>query len=127
MPLLLSASDACLVPLRRLPLFEGALPSKMYEIMACARPILLGADGEARRLVEKEAGAAHYFEPENADALVSAIIYLSAHPDYAEELGRRGRAFVEARFDRGLLTTRLEIYIARLLKKNLGAGLAPVQ
>lgn len=127
MPLLLSASDACLVPLRRLPLFEGALPSKMYEIMACARPILLGADGEARRLVEKEAGAAHYFEPENADALVSAIIYLSAHPDYVEELGRRGRAFVEARFDRGLLTTRLEGYIARLLKKNVGARLAPAQ
>ncbi|HZO76171.1 MAG TPA: glycosyltransferase family 4 protein [Ktedonobacteraceae bacterium] len=118
MPLLLSASDACLVPLRRLPLFEGALPSKMYEIMACARPILLGADGEARRLVEKEAGAAHYFEPENADALVSAIIYLRAHPAYAEELGRRGRAFVEARFDRGLLTAKLEGYIARLLERE---------
>ena len=118
MPLLLSAADACLVPLRRLPLFEGALPSKMYEIMACARPILLGADGEARRLVEKEAGAAHYFEPENADALVSAILYLRAHPDDVEELGKRGRAFVEAHFDRGLLTTRLEGYIARLLERK---------
>lgn len=120
MPLLLSAADACLVPLRRLPLFEGALPSKMYEIMACARPMLLGADGEARRLVEMEAGAAHYFEPENADALVAAILYLREHPDDVEELGRRGRAFVEARFDRGLLTAKLETYIARLLERNVG-------
>src|SRR5207302_2026853 len=40
MPFLLAAADACVVPLRKMPLFEGALPSKMYEIMACARPIL---------------------------------------------------------------------------------------
>src|SRR5216684_4517685 len=51
--LLLAGADICLVPLRKLPLFEGALPSKMYEIMACARPMVLGVEGEARRMVEQ--------------------------------------------------------------------------
>jgi len=117
MPLLLSAADVCLVPLRKLPLFEGALPSKMYEVMACARPILLGMDGEARSLVEREAGAAVYFEPENATALASAILYLYEHPAVAELLGQRGRAFVEARFDRRQLILALEAQINRLIGK----------
>jgi glycosyltransferase involved in cell wall biosynthesis len=115
MPLLLSAADACLVPLRKLSLFEGALPSKMYEAMACARPILLAVDGEARRLAEQEAGAAIYVEPEQPASLAAAILHLRAHPQEAELMGRRGRAFVEASFDRGQLTAALEAQIRTLL------------
>lgn len=114
-PLLLAACDACLVPSRKIPLFEGRLPVKMYEAMACARPILLAVDGEARRLAEQEAGAAIYVQPENPTALVSAIQHLRTHPEQAELLGQRGRAFVETRFDRAQLTTALEARIAALL------------
>jgi colanic acid biosynthesis glycosyl transferase WcaI len=115
MPLLLASADICLVPLRKVPLFAGALPSKMYEAMACARPIVLGVEGEARRMVEQEAGAALAVEPENADALVSAIRYLREHAELAEALGQRGRKFVQQRFDREQLTTELEKRVARLL------------
>jgi putative colanic acid biosynthesis glycosyltransferase WcaI len=118
MPLVWASADICLVPLRKVPLFEGALPSKMYEVMACARPIVLGVEGEARRMVEQEAGAALAVEPENADALVSAILYLREHAELAEALGQRGRTFVENRFDRELLTTELERRIAKLLEKG---------
>ncbi|HZU68961.1 MAG TPA: glycosyltransferase family 4 protein [Ktedonobacteraceae bacterium] len=114
MPLLLAAADVCLVPLRRIPLFEGALPSKIYEIMACARPILLGVDGEARRLAEQEAGAAMYVEPENPAALVSAILSLRQNPEIAGILGRRGRAFVASRYDRAKLCETLEAQIEAL-------------
>ncbi|HJT55518.1 MAG TPA: glycosyltransferase family 4 protein, partial [Ktedonobacteraceae bacterium] len=119
MPLLLAAANACVVPLRKVPLFEGALPSKLYEIMACARPILLGIDGEARRLAGQEAGAAIYVEPENPEDLASAILYLRKHHEVAEILGRRGRAFVEARFDREKLTEALEAQIETLLGKQI--------
>jgi len=94
------------------------LPAKIFEIMACARPILLGVDGEARRLVEQEAGAAIYVEPENPEALVSAILYLREHPEVADALGRRGRTFVEARFDREKLVEALEEQITKLLTKK---------
>jgi colanic acid biosynthesis glycosyl transferase WcaI len=116
--LLLAAADVCLVPLRRLPLFEGALPSKMFEIMACARPILLGVDGEARRLAEQEAGAAIYVEPENVETLASSILYLYEHPEAAQALGQCGRAFVEARFDRDRLMDILEERLTSLLGKD---------
>ena len=123
-PLLLAGADACLVPLRKLPLFEGALPIKMFEAMACGRPILLAVDGEARRVAEQEAGAAIYVEPENPHALVSAIKTLREHPGMAEAMGKRGRAFVEAHFDRDMLTQRLEARIAAMVGKQSVAGAA---
>jgi colanic acid biosynthesis glycosyl transferase WcaI len=119
MPLLLAGADVCLVPLRRAPLFEGALPSKMYEIMACARPMLLGVNGEARRLTEQEAGAALFVEPENPSSLVASLLYMYEHPEIAELMGWRGRAFVEARFDRDQLVEVLEVRISTLLDKNV--------
>lgn len=118
-PQLLAAADVCLVQTRKVPLFQGMLPVKMYEAMACARPILLAVDGEARRLAEQKAGAAIYVEPENATALVSAIFHLREHPDLLETLGQRGRAFVEARFGRDYLTALLDERIALLLEKKV--------
>lgn len=118
MPLLLAASDISLVPLKRLPLFEGALPSKMYEAMACARPIVLGVEGEARQLAVKEAGSAIAVEPENANALATGILYLYEHPEVAEQLGQQGRTFVETHVDRNQLVASLDSRIMTLLKKH---------
>ncbi len=118
MPWLFAAADVCSIPLRKLPMAGITLPAKVFEIMACARPILLGVDGEARRLVEQEAGAAIYVEPENPEALVSAILYLRENPEVANALGRRGRTFVEAHFDREKLVEALEEQITKLLTKK---------
>lgn len=118
-PLLLAASDVSLVPVRKVPLFEGMLPVKMFEAMACARPMVLAVDGEARLIAEQEAGAAIAVEPENADDIVSAILYLYEHPERAEEMGQRGRAYVKAHFDYDLLTVELDKRIAMLLRKKI--------
>jgi glycosyltransferase involved in cell wall biosynthesis len=118
MPLVLAGADACLVALRKVPLFQGALPSKMYEAMACSRPIVLAVDGEARRLAADEAGAAMYVEPEDPSGLSQAIIALRDHPDMAMQMGDRGRALVEARFDRNMLTTSLETRLAALVTRD---------
>ena len=119
MPLILAGADVCLVPMRNLALFEGRLPLKMFEVMACARPILLGVEGEARQLAEQEAGAAMYVEPENAEALVAGILYLQEHQEEAKLLGLRGHAYVEARYNRDQLTAELDVQIARLLGKKM--------
>ena len=110
-PTLLAAGDVCLAHVRKVPVGEGILPIKMFEAMACARPVVLAVDGEARRIAVQEAGAAIYVEPENPAALASAILYLREHPELAAELGRRGRAYVESRFDYEGLTTTLDALI----------------
>lgn len=108
MPLALAGADVCVVSLRRLPLFKGARPSKMFECMASARPILLAVDGEAREIAERDARAALYVEPENAEAMVQGILELKNHPDQARDLGRNGRAYVLAYYDRERIITEIE-------------------
>jgi len=123
-PLLLAAADVCLVHARKLPVFTGMLPIKMYEAMACARPILLAMDGEARQLAEEKAHAALYVEPENAQALASAILSLREQPEMAEALGQRGRTLVEEEFDYDKLVAALDARINVLLKE-FALNLAP--
>jgi glycosyltransferase involved in cell wall biosynthesis len=99
-PAYIAASDVCLVPLKKADLFKTVIPTKMLEFMSCARPVILGVDGQARAILE-EAGAGIVIEPENSAALAEAIRHLLAHPEKGRELGRRGREHILRRYSRG--------------------------
>ena len=101
-PSYIATSDEALVPLRRKPLFEKVLPSKLFEIMGCARPVILGVEGEARDAVQR-AGAGICVRPEDPVALESAILELYHDPERATRLGRNGRDFVRHNFCRDKL------------------------
>lgn len=116
-PTILASGDVCLAHVRKTPGGLGIIPIKMYEAMACARPVVLAVVGDARRLAE-EAGAAICIEPEYPTALASAILHLYEHSDLASMLGSRGRAYVEARFDYDHLTAILNARIAMLLDEQ---------
>ena len=118
MPVVLAASDVVLVSLRNLPVFNGALPTKMYEAMACARPILLAVGGEARRMAEDQAHAALYVEPENPAAWAESILRLRQSPALGQQLGANGRAFAQAQLDREQMTSALERRILALVTAN---------
>lgn len=101
------ASDICIVPLRNQKVFSTVLPSKMFEFMAGARPIVLSAPrGEASRLVER-AGCGLHVEPENGQELANAILELSEDAERARSLGESGRKFVRRHHDRTLLADRM--------------------
>jgi colanic acid biosynthesis glycosyl transferase WcaI len=116
-PQLLAAADICLAHTRKVQLFEGMLPIKMYEAMAAGRPLLLALNGEACRIAVQEAGAALHVEPENADALVDAVLYLCEHPEVAEQLGQQGRMYVQGRFDYDTLTAQLDARLTLMLEE----------
>jgi colanic acid biosynthesis glycosyl transferase WcaI len=92
-PAYISASDACLVLLKRTELFKTVLPTKMLEFMSCARPVILGVDGYARSVME-QAKAGVFIQPENPAELVEAVVRLAADPGLRESLGRNGRQHV---------------------------------
>jgi len=104
-PLFYAACDVGLVTLRKTPLFQDVLPSKIFEYLGMERPVLISVDGEARRLVE-EAGAGIFVPPEDAEELVAAIGRLVAEPGRLEAMGRRGRRHVLAHYDRQVLARR---------------------
>ncbi|MCB9568829.1 MAG: glycosyltransferase family 4 protein [Myxococcales bacterium] len=101
----LASAGCCLVHLQRTPLFTTVLPSKIFEAMAMARPILLGVEGHAARLVE-EAGAGICVTPEDPEALVAGLLRLADDPALAARLGEAGRIHVRAHYDRGALAAR---------------------
>ncbi|MFZ0758763.1 MAG: glycosyltransferase family 4 protein, partial [Candidatus Sulfotelmatobacter sp.] len=92
-PAYIGASDACLVLLKKTDLFKTVIPTKMLEFMSCARPVILGVDGQARKILE-EAGGGLVIEPENSDALVNAIRFLAANREIARALGQNGREYI---------------------------------
>lgn len=89
-PSLYERADVAVVPLRDLPIFDGALPTKLFEAMAAARPVIVAARGEAAELVERSrAGVA--VEPGDAHALAAAFTCLRAAPEQALAMGECGR------------------------------------
>ncbi|GLS76953.1 glycosyltransferase family 4 protein [Oharaeibacter diazotrophicus] len=100
MPAIWSATDVSLIHLRRSDLFKKVLPSKMAEAMGMERPIVLGVEGEAETVL-RAAGAGIAVPPEDADALAAAVVRLADDPAAAAAHGRAGRAYAEARLDRG--------------------------
>jgi colanic acid biosynthesis glycosyl transferase WcaI len=97
-PELYESADAGVVPLRDLPIFAGALPTKLFEALAAGRPVIVAARGEVAELVE-QANAGLVVKPGDPDALAAAFERLRRAPEEALRMGRGGRRCAE-RFDR---------------------------
>lgn len=115
-PAFISASDACLVLLKKTDVFKTVIPTKMLEFMSCARPVILGVDGQARQIVEN-AGAGLVIEPENADALVKAIDQLSADRDLGFTMGQKGREHILLHFSRARTADKYIDVLQSLIEK----------
>jgi glycosyltransferase involved in cell wall biosynthesis len=101
--------------LKKSELFKTVLPTKMLEFMACARPVILGVDGHARKVME-QANAGIFITPEDPAALADAVLRLAADPALCESLGRNGRQHVLRHYSRHHTAT---VYI-ELLQDLLG-------
>ena len=101
-----NSCDLCLVPLAPIPIFQETIPSKIFEVMACERPVLACLDGEGRQIIERSGGGA-VAPPGNPRAIADAILRLRRTPRVAlEEMGRSGRAYVNREYDRSVLAAR---------------------
>ncbi len=89
----LSRADLLLIHLIRSGLSSIAIPQKLQAYLSIGRPILLAAEGDALDLF-KQAEAGPACEPENPEAMASAILQcMELYPVQREELGRRGQQF----------------------------------
>lgn len=105
-PYLLS-SDALLVTLSRAPVFEMFVPSKLFDSLACARPVILMANGEAKEILD-ESGGGIWVAPEDAGGLAAAIRSLAAmSPNKRHEFGERGHTYVMKSFTRAVQNDRM--------------------
>jgi glycosyltransferase involved in cell wall biosynthesis len=113
----LNISNVLLVSLKNDPVFDTFIPSKMFDFMACGKPIILSVNGEARRIFE-EANAGLYVPPENFYDLSDSIIYLYEHPELCRLYGENGRNFVIRNFSRAEQSEKLERVFIKLLEHD---------
>jgi glycosyltransferase involved in cell wall biosynthesis len=116
-PAFISASDACLVLLKKADVFKTVIPTKMLEFMSCASPVILGVDGQAREIVE-DAKAGIAIEPESDGALVDAIRSLEADRRMTRELGQKGREYILQNFSRARTAEKYINVLQPLIRKR---------
>ena len=121
-PDIYGASDLCVVAQAIATGFD-AIPSKVYRIMACERPIVAATDdrSDLAQLV-RAADAGAVIPPESADALSTAIRDALANPDAWRRRAASARAFVARHYARAAVSARYE----QVLRETAGEGPAPV-
>jgi glycosyltransferase involved in cell wall biosynthesis len=99
MPDVYASSDACIVCLRPLPIFRKFVPSKIFEILACGRPLIAAVEGEAAEIVRAAGGIV--VPPGDGNAIAAALRRLASSRSTTEEAGEpAGRRYVRQNFDR---------------------------
>ncbi len=94
----LSKARLGLVTLHPSPNIVESQPTKLYEYMAAGLPVIASDFSLWRRIVDG-AQCGLLVNPMETEAIAEAMRWLLEHPSEAEEMGRRGRAAVEAHYN----------------------------
>ena len=103
MPNVLKTINISIIPLKKLDLFKGAIPSKIFEVLAMRKAIMLGVEGEAKELFIDDAKAGLAYEPENYIDLADKITDAYMNPDKLIEFGNNGYNYVKQYFSRDII------------------------
>lgn len=103
----ISASDVCILTLKDIPVFETALPNKIFDYMYQNRPVICSVRGEVARLIEDEK-LGITVTPESSEELASAVVKLKNSPDLYNTLGECGSMIISERFSFEKISARLE-------------------
>lgn len=104
-----SLLDLSIIHLKKSDLFKTVIPSKMFECMGMGIPIVHGVEGESADIVTRyKVGVT--FEPENAEALSTALVNLKSNPELRNELCRNGLRGATSFDRRNLANDMLEIF-----------------
>ena len=114
MPEIFTAMDVVLIALRGHDLFKGTLPSKLFEAMGAAVPVVAALKGEAQRIIEA-ANCGVCVEPDDVFAIAQAILTLFRDPALQRKLGDSGRTYVLDHYNRKDIAERFETLLVESL------------
>ena len=98
LPEMLAAADVGMV-MQKHNVISFNMPSKIQVLLASGRAIIASvpADGTAARAIERSGGGL-LVNPEDPEALATAILKLYKNPDLATILGEKGRQYAEENY-----------------------------
>lgn len=117
MPKIYGLADVCVVSLKNLELFDKVIPSKIFEIMACNKPIIASLKGESKELL-LAANCSLVVELENSQEIAKAILILAKDKDYKNNLANNGRKFVLRHYTRQSLAQKYENLLKEIVRKK---------
>ena len=98
-PYLLARADVCVTTLLPDPYLEKIVSVKIFEYLACEKPVVASLRGEGARVVEQSGGGIA-IAPGDARAMAGAIRELLDSPERRAEMGKAGRRYVEEHHSR---------------------------
>ena len=117
MPVFFAAANASIVPLKNVPVYEGALPNKLLDSMASATPVILATGEEAQRIIKDSQGGL-CVEPENATQLAEAVLQLAKDKKAAEDMGENAQRYAFEHYSHEKLAARLERELLNVVARS---------
>lgn len=100
MPGIYAHADALYLSLKKDPIFEITVPSKLQSYMACAKPILASIDGEAADVIDQSKGGL-VSPAEDLECLVKNMQkMISLSHEERQNMGESAHRYYKAHFDR---------------------------
>ncbi len=119
-PQILAESDAGLMILKPAPVFKwGISPNKLFDYFGAGRPVVFSVNSSNNPVAEACAGVT--VEPNNAQSLAAGILELAEKPyEERQEMGLRGRKYVEENHDLSKLGDTLDLAIRQAAERHMG-------
>ncbi len=111
-----SLLDASIIHLKKDELFTTVIPSKLFECMAMAIPVLHGVQGESAEIVRREC-VGLMFESENSGALIQVLQSLAGDRSMQNRFKENGPN-AAARYDRAALAKNMLKIIENLSRRH---------
>ena len=116
-PTALSRSDVCYAGERGDEYQEKVISVKIFEYMACERPVVGALVGESARIVS-ESKSGVVVRPGDAQGIADSVLRLKNDPARRRAMGKAGRAYVAANYSRGEWARRFEGWLTRLVEER---------
>jgi lipopolysaccharide/colanic/teichoic acid biosynthesis glycosyltransferase/glycosyltransferase involved in cell wall biosynthesis len=120
----IQAADLCVATTMDHPFSGETIPVKLFDYLACGRPVVAAVSGDAARVIT-ESGAGVAVPPGDGAALAEAVAALADDPARRAVLGAAGPPFVEERYSRRAVGTKLEGLLAEVVRLARGRDVAP--
>jgi len=120
-PYLLARADVCVTNLLPDAYLEKIVSVKVFEYLACEKPVVGGLRGEGARVLE-ESGGGIAVEPGDAKAMADAVRELLDSPERRAEMGASGRRYVEQHHSRAAIAARLEELLVEVTARRNGSA-----
>jgi len=113
---LLGTANVLVLPMMPLGSHTAGIPTKLFEYMACGRPIICCCSGETKQIIE-HAKCGITVKPGDSTGLAKAILKMRNDSDLGNIMGENGRKFVVKEYS----TQRIGEKLEQAFKSALGS------